>query len=157
MSNEERSTENLRRAFASVEGGPPEGENCPDVETIWQAMHCELTPDEAQAVVEHTAVCGDCADEWRIAMRSETAARSSRTLSQRYGFLAAAAIFMIVVVAGVVAVQQGLFRKPAVPEYRETQTTVIRSLVPEDQPLARDRAVLRWSSPGEETRYSRDI
>jgi len=157
MSHEERSMEKLRRAFASLEGGPPEGVKCPEVETIWQAIHCELPSDEAEAVVEHTAVCADCADEWRIAMRSETAARSSRALSQRYGFLAAAAVLMIVIIGGVVAVQQGLFREPAAPEYRETQTAVIRSLVPEDQPLARDRAVLRWTSLAEGARYSINV
>jgi hypothetical protein len=160
MSRDDSTVDKLRGVFASLEGGPPEGERCPKPETIWASVHCELEPMAAQAVVKHTAVCADCAAEWRLAMRSEEAGgsetaspmRSSMALVQRWGAVAAMATFLIVAVA---VVRE--FRKPETPSFRATEEIEIRSLVPEDEALPRDAVVLRWSPTEEGAVYSVDV
>jgi hypothetical protein len=160
MSLADSTVDKLRGAFASLEGGPPEGEQCPGPETLWAAVHCELPPAGALAVAKHTSVCADCAAEWRLAMRSEGAGgadtaspmRSSMALVQRWGAVAATAIFLIV---AVVVVRE--FRKPETPSFRATEQIEIRSLVPEDEALPRDAVVLSWSPAGEGAVYSVDV
>jgi len=160
MSRDDSTVDRLRGAFASLDGGPPEGERCPGPETIWASVHCELEPMAAQAVVKHTAVCADCAAEWRLAMRSEEAAgsettspmRPSMALVQRWGAVAAMATLLIVTVA---VVRE--FRQPETPSFRATEEIEIRSLVPEDKALPRDAVVLRWSPAEEGAVYSVDV
>jgi len=160
MTRDDSTVEKLRGVFASLEGGPPESERCPNPKTILAAVQCEMPPAGALAVVIHTSVCPDCAAAWRLAMRSEGAGgaetaspmRSSMALVQRWGAVAATAIFLIVAVA---VVRE--FRKPDTPTSRATAETEIRSLVPEGAALSRDAFVLRWSPVGEGAVYSVEV
>jgi hypothetical protein len=61
-------TEELRRAFTAPGGRAPRPEECPEPETLWAAVHGELPPAEARDVVDHTATCGACAEDWRLAV-----------------------------------------------------------------------------------------
>ena len=63
--------EPLRQAFARVpEDGPGRfvgSGDCPEPDTVWAAVHSELRVSEIEAIVEHTASCAHCAEEWRLA------------------------------------------------------------------------------------------
>jgi hypothetical protein len=61
----------LRRDFASDPAVPLARETCPQPETLWAALHGELSPAEIREVVDHTASCPACAEDWRLAMAME--------------------------------------------------------------------------------------
>ncbi|HET7200747.1 MAG TPA: hypothetical protein VFI80_08065 [Burkholderiales bacterium] len=64
----------LRRAFAHGPVTAPRPEICPSPETLWSAFHGELSPAEVRQIVDHTAVCPACAEDWRLALQMESAA-----------------------------------------------------------------------------------
>jgi len=161
MSQDDQKLERLRIAFAAPAVAAPEPERCPPPETIWAAVRGELPPRELREVVEHTAVCEACAEDWRLAaelVRQETAAAAETTpgkvLQGRFGawrpLLAAAAL------AAGLLIAVGLYRtgafSPGPPAYREAESETIRSLLAKNQALPRQGAVLRWSPvPGAES------
>ncbi len=61
----------LHRAFTTPGGHAPRPEECPDPETIWAAVHGALPPRELRDVVDHTATCGACAEDWRFAVEAD--------------------------------------------------------------------------------------
>lgn len=140
----------LREAFAA-----PIGETVtehPAPETIWSAVRCELPPDGVREVIEHTALCADCAEDWRLAVafeqesgRSAATAPARRPSVVRRGPWLAAAAAVIALVA--VGLNQDLWRQEA-PVYREAgRQAIVRSQT--EASLPRERALLRWS-PGPE-------
>jgi hypothetical protein len=151
--------EKLRQAFAALDEQQHVGE-CPGPETIWDAVHARLSADEASGVVDHIAVCPSCAADWRIAMRSDqrdvagsVVAMKPRRTSLRWTALATAAT--VIMAALLVTVFR--YRDADVPVYRTGDEARIESLVPEDQALSRDGAVLRWSPVGEDALYSVEV
>jgi hypothetical protein len=138
--------EDLRAAFqglgdeAAVEGV--------DTELVWRAVSGELPPDERREVVEKVSRDPSWALAWRAAheLRSDLPASPSRpgirpawSQGVQYGALAAV---LIAALAG------GLWlRQPTTPGYRDEAPAHIESLVPEQQTLARQRCVLRWTGP----------
>jgi len=60
----------MRRAFR-LSAAPPKPESCPSPETLWAAFHGELSPAEVRQVVDHSAACSACAEDWRMALALE--------------------------------------------------------------------------------------
>ena len=154
MSQDTQELERLRAAFA-VPDPAPYPATCPAPEAIWTAVRGELPPRELREVVEHTAVCAACAEDWRLAVEIEKQSAASQTatvpagrvIQGRFGRLrtwtAAAAL------AAGLLVAVGLYRTgdfgPQEPTFREAPGTTVRSLLAEGQALPRQGAVLRWS------------
>ena len=143
----------LREAFAA-----PIGETVtehPAPETIWSAVRGELPPDQVREVVEHTALCADCAEDWRLAAafeqesgRAAAAAPPRRASVVRRGPWLAAAAAVIALVA--VGLNQGLWRQED-PVYREGGRQVVTSQT--EASLPRENALLRWSAGPEGSTY----
>lgn len=144
----------LREAFAARTGRAPAGpEGCPEPGRIYDAAWGELPPGEMREVVEHLALCPDCAEAWRLAVAIEEEAAAGageadfRPAPPRPSYLqplrVAATVALAVVAVGVVWT---VLRAPEEePVYRAAGEPEIRSLVPADQALPREEAVLRWS------------
>ena len=161
MSQDDQKLERLRAAFAAPAAAAPDPESCPSPETIWAAVRGELSPRELRKVVEHTAVCAACAEDWRLAaelVRQSAAAAETtpgKVLQGRFGRWRPLAAAAAALAAGLLIVV-GLYRTgtlgPGQPAYREAESETIRSLVAKDQALPRQGAVLRWSPvPGAES------
>jgi hypothetical protein len=144
MSQDDQELARLRAAFAAPAVAAPGPESCPAPETIWEAVRGELPPAELRQVVEHTASCAACAEDWRLAAelvrQPATAAETApgKVLQGRFGWrplMAAAAL-----AAGLLIVV-GMYRTgivgPGQPIYREAGSEAIRSLIPENQALPR--------------------
>ncbi|MGO9829063.1 MAG: hypothetical protein ACLPJH_02915 [Myxococcaceae bacterium] len=43
-------------------------EDCPTAARIWEAVAGELSPEDVQPLVDHTARCVDCSIAWRVAL-----------------------------------------------------------------------------------------
>jgi Putative zinc-finger len=159
MSQDDQELARLRAAFAAPSMAAPDPERCPAPETIWAAVRGELPPRELRQVVEHTAVCEACAEDWRLAAELErqsasAAAAPVRVLQGRFGRwrpLAAAAALAAGLLIAVGIYSSGAL-SPRQPTYREAEGETIRSLLAENQALPRHGAVLRWSRvPGAES------
>ena len=153
MNQDTQELAKLRAAFTAPAAAAPAPEDCPSPETIWAAVRGELPPQALREVVDHTARCVACAEDWRLAVEvdRQAAAEASeaplgRVIVGRFGRwrpLAAAAAL-----AAGLLVAVGVYREaivPGQPTYRETQQTQIRSLLPAGQALPRQAAVLRWT------------
>ncbi|HEX3556959.1 MAG TPA: hypothetical protein VIA62_27355 [Thermoanaerobaculia bacterium] len=142
----------LRAAFTAPATASPPSEDCPSPETIWAAVRGELPPQALREVVDHTARCAACAEDWRLAVEvdrqaaAQTKTAPEKVIVGRFGrfrpLVAAAAL------AAGLLVAVGVYRQaivPSQPIYRETQQTQVRSLLPAGQALPRQAAVLRWT------------
>lgn len=157
MSQDTQELERLRAAFAFPDTAP-DPETCPAPEAIWNAVRGELPPRELREVVEHTAACAACAEDWRLAVEvekqstvatrtEEPAPFTGNVIRGRFGawrtWTAAAAL------AAGLLIAVGLYRTggfgPQEPTYREAPSAAIHSLLAEGQALPRKGAVLRWS------------
>lgn len=160
MSQDDQQLATLRAAFTAPAAAAPDPASCPAPERIWEAVRGELPPSGLREVIEHTARCEACAEDWRLAAeleRQSVAAAGTapgKVLQGRFGrwrpVMAAAAL------AAGLLVAIGLYRtafNPGQPTYREAGSEAIRSLVPEDQALPRQGAVLRWSPVPEAESY----
>ena len=162
MNQDAQELARLRAAFAAPAATAPDPESCPAPEVIWAAVRSELPPRELREVVEHTATCAACAEDWRLAAeleRQSSAAAATpapgRVIQGRFGqwrpLMAAAAL------AAGLLVAVGLYRTgdlgPQEPTYREAPGTVVRSVLPDSQVLPRQAAVLRWSPVAGATSY----
>lgn len=162
--------EDMRKAFASAAGPPPAPEECPDPERTWAAVHGELPPGEVREIVDHTARCAACAEDWRLAaemVREGPAAlpafedvepperqevmppppRSGR-LAPLFALAAAACLVLAVLIPW----RSHEARPPVI---RESPATELRSLAPDRLP--RERFVLRWSDAGAGAAYDVEI
>ncbi len=159
MNLEDEELTRLRRAFA-VSQAAPAPESCPDPEKIWEAVRGELPPREVETIVEHTAVCASCAEDWRLAAAFQTAEPAISTAPApapagvvRYGpwqrvrtYVLAAAAMLAVGVVGI-QVYQAQQPDPGAAGYREGQQDAIQSRIADGAFLPRDRFLLRWSAP----------
>lgn len=143
-----------RRAFASLARGALAGPDCPAAEELWDAAAGRLSAEERRTLIDHTAGCASCAEDWRLA-RQLTADAGEPAIGApggqpgyrvRWGLAAAAAVLALV------AVPVWLDRVPT--ETPETLRQVagsaaIRSLVPTDAALQRSDCILSWSVSNE--------
>jgi len=153
MTSESEEVSRLRAAFAATTGTAAAG--CVAPETIVNALRGTLPPGRVREVVEHTAACSACAEDWRLAVALgemdeaknpvRSVDRSSIGRFLRTAGLAAAAA-LIVAVAGITFIQQQA--PPAVPVYREGEQARIQSLIAAGETLARDHCLLKWSTAG---------
>jgi hypothetical protein len=168
MSQDDPQLARLRAAFATADA-PPDPQSCPAAETIWSAVRGELPPAQMREVVEHTARCSACAEDWRLAAElnrqpiadadadgAGVAPRRLGTVVQgrfggwrRWRPLAAAAALAAGLLIAVGVYQTGVYHSgslsPQEPAYREASHAGIRSLLPAGEALPRQAAVLRWS------------
>jgi len=155
MNQENQELERLRAAFTAPAMDEPAHEDCPSPETLWAAVRGELQPQALREVVDHTARCAACAEDWRLAVEvdrqaaqveSAPAKLPGNVIAGRFGgwrSLAAAAAL-----AAGLFVAVGIYREamvPSQPAYRETQQETVRSLLGAGQALPRQAAVLRWT------------
>jgi len=157
MNMEDEELSRLRRAFA-ISQPAPAPETCPAPEKIWEAVRGELPPGEVEAIVQHTAVCASCAEDWRLAGVLQTAEPAVSTAPApagvvRYGpwqrvrtYVLAAAAMLAVAVVGI-QVYQAQQPDQGAAGYREGQQDAIQSRIADGAPLPRDRFLLRWSAP----------
>ncbi|MCP3138731.1 hypothetical protein [Pyxidicoccus xibeiensis] len=174
---DDATVERLRAAFRAGETETQGGEPV-DADRIWRAVSGELPPEERREVVARVAADPAWAAAWRLAHELTRSASEATALAERapppdtrarrdterprpqgrrfhfawsrpvWGALATAALVLVVVG---VSVQQGTDGPPVV---RGGDTVAVASQVPEDAPLPRERAVLRWSGGPEGTRWS---
>ncbi|MDX1501350.1 MAG: hypothetical protein R3325_03230 [Thermoanaerobaculia bacterium] len=153
----ERQIELLRRAFGA-RTQRPSGEACAGRDEIWRAVAGELAAPQRRKIVDHLAACAVCAEEWRLAVElgaSDASATrdSTATKSPRHSWQLAAAA-LAVLLAGALAWRMN---GPAVEEpavYRDLSGSGIRSLVPQEVPLAPHGLVLRWEGGFEADSYT---
>ena len=151
MSNDDR----LRLAFAELSRLAAPREDCPDSGALFDAATGSVAGERFDATVEHTVGCGACAEAWRLA-RTLSEERKQvdeplRAASRRFVWLSLAAA--VVIVAAALPIMLRWSSQTASPEWRRLGQVEIRSLQPEDQPLPRERFVLRWSEPAPGARY----
>lgn len=133
----------LRAAYAAPPAGAIDIENHPEPDRIWQAVRGELRADEIREIVDHTALCASCGEDWRIAMAFEEEARAQdeprRSSVNRFRpWVAAAAAALVMTVSGIYVQQK---YKPD-PGYRGEEGA-IRSLAGDTRP--RGAFVLSWT------------
>jgi anti-sigma factor RsiW len=142
-----------RAAFTSPAVEAPAPEDCPAPETIWAAVRGELPPHELREVVDHTARCEACAEDWRLAVEvdrqgaEQVQTAPGKVIVGRFGRWRPA--FAAAALAAGLLVAVGVYREAIVPTqpptYREGEATQVRSLLPAGQALPRQGAVLRWT------------
>ncbi len=152
----------LRQAFLAATDATVAGPTCPSAGEIWDAAHAEVPAARAREIVHHVATCSACTADWRLAMGiADSAVGAPEPVVRRTH-----PAVLWVKLAGAAAVLATIgwlgLRGPGVPTplpvFREApDTTTIRSLVPEDQPLARAGAVLRWSPAGPGAVYTVEL
>lgn len=152
----------LREAFASASKTARPGPDCPEPARLWAAAVGELSASKRRELVDHTSTCPACAEAWRLARELAPQGESEAEgwlgslfglgRSWNYATFAGAAAAVLVSVA-IVTVVGGRLGKPVPPEYRDSRPVPIRSLLPADEPVARDHALLRWSPGPPGSRY----
>ncbi len=127
-------------------------------------MRGELPPHALREVVDHTARCAACAEDWRLAVevdRPSAAQEDSapddlpgRLIAGRFGGWRAVAAATALAASLLVAV--GIYRQagvPGQPTYREPQQATVHSQLVAGQALPRQAAVLRWTPLAGATSY----
>ncbi len=158
MSDEAARLERMRAALASLREPGADAGSCGSAEEIWGAGRGELPAEHAARLLDHSLSCPACAEAWRLAAELETGDAPVETVTRtgrRWGLAAAAAAVLAVI----------LWLSPWSPsgsgdaaEFRTDESVPsIRSLIPEDRPLARDACVLRWRSDLEGAVYTVEV
>ena len=159
MKDDDQELASLRKAFATHSQHTPEPAICPAPEKIWDAVQGALPADEVREIVQHTAVCAACAEDWRLAHMLQTQDAATASVAppaplrfaprfdrmRNWGLAAAAALALVFV-----GVQWFQRPQPGGSVYRGEQAG-IRSLVADGQALPRDRFLLKWSAPAAAT------
>lgn len=149
----------LRAAFQAPAGPAPAPETCPAPETLWAGVRGELQPQQMRDVLDHTASCASCAEDWRLAAEVEREASRGATAAPgkvivgRFGRFRSLAAAAAIAAGLLVAVNVYRDSGPREPTYREAGQTDVRSLLPEGQALPRQGAVLRWTPVPGATSY----
>ncbi|HSN86985.1 MAG TPA: zf-HC2 domain-containing protein [Thermoanaerobaculia bacterium] len=152
MNGDNQELDWLQAAFKAPAEAAPEPH--PEPDTIWSAVRGELPPNELREVVEHTAMCASCAEDWRLAAEfsKESVAEAARPAAnvvygrfRQWRPLAAVAAMAAGILIVVGLQMSGPTDPGQEPGYRNEQRTEVRSLLPEGQALPRQAAELRWS------------
>jgi hypothetical protein len=155
---DDRTLEQLRRAFAAVDASIGAPAACPSADHIWMAVCGELSHSETSAVVLHTAACAWCAEAWRLAHaasrdrpRAAAAVPAWRSVWVWGPGLAAAALLVL----GVLSERPPRAADPGGPaQYRESPEGVIEPLIADGAIVSRDALLLRWKPGPEGSRYN---
>lgn len=154
MTKPDIDTQRLEAALRALAEQAECGDKCPEAGLIYAAFSGDLEAREARKLALHTVTCAACSQVARLArelvreIRPDTGEVSvSSTPSWitswwGWGSFAAAAASILILVTAV-----GLQREPDTPTFRAPSKETVRSLIPPDQPLPRDRCLLRWSGP----------
>lgn len=75
MTLPDRELDQLQRALTEAPGGA----GCASPDTIWQAVTGKLDPEQATALLDHSASCGCCAQAWVLAweLNAEASAQTA--------------------------------------------------------------------------------
>jgi anti-sigma factor RsiW len=148
----------MRRVFTSGPAVAPRPESCPVPETLWSALHGELPPAELRQVVDHTATCPACAEDWRLALAMEGEEDEEEEeepiawVSAHNGHLHRFRVWMTVPIAAAVAslitvAQWGMRQPLPMSAFRGQDQAVTGSSAP--MKLSRRDGVLSWPAvPG---------
>jgi hypothetical protein len=158
MSTADLPDERLREELAGVSEIAGDGKDCPSPETLWRSGRDELDPAENEEVVLHIAECTACASAWKLARELAPAAEvtpfrgeARKPTRTRWFQPAAAAVIVMAVSASAL-----LFWPPQrdeAPVFRAQSQYRLDSIMVEDEPLARNQFILRWSPGPEGTIY----
>lgn len=130
----------------------------PASERIWAARHGELTIEERREVVDHVALCPQCAESWRLAGELGVDApvadvlhgeqRVAQVLPFRRRGWAAGVRWVAAAAALVLAVGYSYqsWREGPGAHVRGEDGAALSSLIEEGQPLPRGAFELRWSA-----------
>jgi hypothetical protein len=152
----------LRRAFVAGDDAAAQSPDCPGAGEIWDTAHAALEPNRAREIVRHVGTCATCAADWHLALSGDARpaardepARASTTSATWIRLAGAAAVVAGIAWLGVWTARD---REVVAPTFREPPEIVaIRALMPEDAPLSRSAAILRWTPAGEGARYTVEI
>jgi hypothetical protein len=159
MNAERFSEERIRDVLIDAAEIAGDGSACPAADQLVLSGRGELGPDDDSEVILHIAECTACAAAWRVsheiageaASKVRPLVKKKKPLVQPWVQWAAAAALLVVIVGGGVLIFSP--RETTAPIYREQEEEMLRSLVPEDEPLPRDRFVLRWVPAAEGAVY----
>jgi hypothetical protein len=161
MIHDDQELARWRAAFTAPAEAAPSPEDCPAPETIWAAVRGELPPHEMREVVDHTARCEACAEDWRLAVEvdrqgaAQTQTAPGKVIVGRFGQWRP--VFAAAALAAGLLVAVGVYREAIVPAqaptYREGEAAQVRSLLPAGQAVPRQGAVLRWTPLAGATSY----
>lgn len=130
------------------------GADCPPSVDIWSAVGGELSGARTRELGLHTVACASCAELWRLArqviIEGAIPDRQVPAAGRRFGayrWAGLAASVAVLATATVLLIQRPSAPPPALraPEVQAK----LRSLVPEETPLSRTHALLRWQGPEE--------
>lgn len=150
--SDERYDEWLRAAFQARRAAATPPESCPAPSDLWSAARGEAPLETRRSLVDHTSVCGECAEAWRLAIDVSGDRASARRPWHRSVAPLAAAAALVLALAGGVWLWQAPSRVES-PGFRGAEAFAIRSLVREDEALPRRAFRLRWSPGPEGSRY----
>ena len=151
MSFSDPESARLREAFASLSQKAAENPDCPDPDRLWQATRGELPPAETRNLIDHTARCPSCAEDWRLAREIGAGGRSVAVHSPDASSSGGRGLWYLAVAAALAVAIGALLWQTSKPgdspaEYRSLSERTIQTLAPEDLPLPKDRLLLRWST-----------
>jgi hypothetical protein len=170
MKGEEGTAARWRQAFAGLSEQAAPRPDCPDPDRLWAAATAESPPAERHEIFDHIASCASCAAAFRLARglsassqeKSSQIAPFPRLQPRRWqrwsaAFAAAAAVLVLAVLL------PRWWNRPEL--YRGGEASEILSQIPDDAPLPRGQADLRWTAgpPGSQyeirvlTRDGREI
>jgi hypothetical protein len=148
--------ERLRNAFQALSETSAEELSAADVERVWQAVAGELPAEERRELVDRMSREPALAEAWRAAQelrRAAAGATDAATAKPRFwttSWLAAAAVLLIGVAAGIALRFSPFDRNDT---FRGADHYVIEPLVPQDTALPREAFRLRWNAGPPDTRY----
>lgn len=153
----------LRRAFAQRSDPHPAESPCPEPERLWDALHMDpnLPKEEARRIVDHLAVCPECAEDWRLAAHTsgrlsvevlrEMPTREVNLQHKPHHFPKGWAAAAILAAAACIPITSWFIQKAAESPTRSAVTYTIEETTPET--LSRNGAVLTWAAGPAGTRY----
>jgi hypothetical protein len=156
VTDRDQADEKLREAFQSLGATSREAPSPADLDQVWRALSGELPASERRELVERMASDPGLAESWRIAQElqretpKKSAAGTARDVRFWRSWVAAAAVLLVAVAAGIVV---QLWQPSGGDTFRSSGRYVVESLVPPDATLPRDAFRLRWTPGPEGSRY----
>lgn len=158
-------TDILRRHFLSPPRGTTRADDCPDPDLIFETAMGESSVEKTRVLADHCVACPACTIAWKMARELALQAdqpmpaaaeesidgRWAAPLWRRWIPAAAALAASLALVALLVPWREA--RDPQDSVLRTLGDTTIESHISEDEALAADRFVLRWSAGPEGARY----
>jgi hypothetical protein len=146
----------LRRAFTAPFRPAREGADCPPPETLWSSAREELVHRDDDEVLTHIGECGVCAAAWQVARdlaidSAEQPAPVHVRSAAGWRWMAVAAAILVGLAVGVPMFME--MQESTAPVFRTAEGDWLQPTFDVNEPLARDRCMLRWASGPEGTTY----